>query len=312
MVPASFPKFGGVDLRPVTVLVPIVLVIALAAPALAGPVNPVANGGFEIYAPFGAALLAGTPVDGAGVGVGRQALGCTHSATLVWGSDCDGASRDRADTAAALASDPQGELDAWLASGYREGDLAIVAPADQGVWYATNWAQYPPNSIAFGDMDGDGDREARILAGNQMLYQSFGSASAHTALPAGLVRSVTAAFEEGAPAGRFVFVLDSFPLESAVDWPQAFINYQLSIPASAWAFADGVVTIDPLQGKLSGPAAGAWILPDADEHPSAADWSAAGPEERRAMLMEFRITQFTFWNLGVGTQVDDVAFDVSG
>lgn len=297
-------------MRSTTFLLACLTIAAFAAPALAGPVNPVANGDFELYAPLGAALLEGTPVDGQGVGVGRQLLGCTHTANVVWEEDCRGQARDRATEVEAIASDPGSEVEAWTAPGYRQGDLVIVAPQDQGVWYAANWVQYPPGTISFGDADADGDREARILPGNAMLYQSFASASPHTALPAGLIRTVTADLEAGAPAGSLVFVLDSFPLESAFDWPQAFINYQLYMPAGTWSVQDGAVTIDPLQGSLSDPARGGWIL-ERDTHPTAAQWNAASPEERRAILMELRVTQMTFWNLAPGTQIDNVAWDLN-
>lgn len=299
-------------MRAITILLSFSLLALTATTAFASTANPVLNGGFELHAPFGAAALKDTPLDGPGIGVGRQALGCTSTATLVWEEDCRGAARDRATEAQALAADPQGEVDAWTQPGAQRGDLAIIAPADQGIWYAAAWSQHPTNTIAYGDRDGDGDREAAILPGNQMLYQSFASGSPHTALPAGTIRAVTASFEAGAPAGSFVFVLDSFPLESAVDWPQAFINYQLYMPASTWSFVDGVATIDPLLGTLSGPAAGGWILPDVDEHPTAAQWNGASREERQAMLMEFRVIQMTFWNLKAGTVLDDVAFDVVG
>lgn len=286
-------------------------ILMLAAPAFAGPVSPLANGGFEIFAPFGAAAMRGTPADGAGVGVGRQVLGCTHTANVIWESTCTGASAERANEAGAIASEPQSEVDAWTKPGAQNGDLAIVAPAEQGVWYAAGWSQHPSRSIAFGDQDGDADREARILTGNQMLYQSFASGSPHTALPAGLIKQVSARLEAGTPAGSLVFVLDSFPLESAADWPQAFINYQLAMPAGTWSFVNGVATIDPLKGTLSNPAAGGWLVEDADEHPTAAQWAAASPEERRAILMELRVTQMTFWNLRAGTIVDDVSMDLT-
>lgn len=294
----------------ITPLVSLAVVLLVAAPAFAGPVNPVFNGDFEVAAPLGAAALRDTPLDGEGLGIGHQALGCTHTANLVFSSDCHGAPTDAASDAGAIASDPGSELAAWTAPGAQEGDLAVVAPAKQNLWYAANWQQFPERSIAFGDADGDGDREATILAGNQMLYQTFAVTSTHSAIPAGLVRAVTLSLEKGAPAGSLSLVLDSFPVESQADWPQAFYNYQLTVPASAWSVAGDVVTIDPLAGSLSGPAAGGWLVEDADEHPTAQQWAAADAQERRALLMQFRVIQFTFWGLASGTQVDDVAFDV--
>lgn len=297
-------------MRSTAFLLGFISVLGLAAPALAGPVNPLANGDFELFAPFGGAALQDTPADGPGLGVGRQVLGCTRSANLIWESDCQGNPRDRAAEAQALAADPQGEVDAWTAPGLRSGDLTVVAPAQQGVWHALAWSHFPSGTIAFGDHGGDLDREALVLPGNQMLYQSFAASSPHTLLPAGVVSAVTASFEKGAPAGSLVFVLDSFPLESAADWPQAFINYQLYMPAGTWSFVDGVATIDPLKGSLSNPEAGGWIA-NVDDHPTAAQWQAASPEERRAILMELRITQLTFWNLAPGTQMDDVTIELA-
>lgn len=293
-------------------LIAAVLATLIAAPALAGPIQPLFNGDFEAFVPLAADAMRGTPVDGAGLGVGRQVLGCTRSANIIWEETCTGASTDRASEAGALAADPQSEVAAWTAAGAKDGDMAIIAPADQGMFYAAGWSIHPSRSIAFGDHNGDGDREAKILPGNQMLYHSFASGSPHTLLPAGMVQSVTADFETGAPAGSLVFVLDSFPLESAAAWPQAFVNYQLVMPKGMWSFENGVVSIDPLKGTLSNPAAGGWIVEDLDDHPTAAQWAAASPEERRAILMELRIVQLTFWNLAPGTVIDNVALDVVG
>ena len=291
-----------------TFVVAFFVLILSAAPAFAGPVNPVANGDFKLFAPFGAAALRGTPAEGPGVGVGREVLGCTRSANIIWEETCTGAPSDRATEVNAIAADPQSEIDTWTAPGLRNGDLPVIAPSEQGVLYAASWIQYPSQSIAFGDQDGNGDREAKILPGNQMLYQSFASPT-HTLIPAGLITAVTVDLEAGTPSGSLVFVLDSFPAESAADWPQAFINYQLSMPAGTWNFTNGVVTIDPLKGSLSGPAAGGWLV-EVDDHPTAAQWAGASREERTAILMELRVTQFTFWNLRAGTVVDNVAFDI--
>lgn len=290
------------------------LVVALVAgslPVLSEPgVNVLTNPAFEIGVTPMADALEGTAVD-VEKGVGRQLLGCTASASIVWSGGCNGPD-DPVNESVALAQDPASEAELWLADGYHSGDLVLVAPAEQSLWHAASWAMFPLDTIDVRDHDGNLEREARILPGNQMLYQSFGSPSAHTALPAGLLTEARLRFESGAPAGLFALVLNGFPLESAAAWPQAFVTYQLFVPASKWTFEDGEATIDPLVGSLAGPYAGAYLpVPPqiADEHPTASQWASGSRDERREILMQLRVTQMTFWNLPPGAVVDDAALD---
>lgn len=295
---------GGNPIRTVLLLV-LTLLVPLAL-ATAVPVNPVVNGGFEAFAPGGAVLLPGSPADRS-LGVGHQVLGCTQTSNLVFGSDCHGNPADAQETLVRIASNPNDEIAAWTAEGPQSGDLAVVSPADQNVWYAAGWSVFPERAVDFRSVHNDLNRQAVVAKPGAMLYQTFTT----NGVPAGAVADFRFAYSGAAPAGGVNFVLDAFPFESAGSWPQAFLDYQLWVPASAWSVADGVAHVDLAKGTLSGPAAGAFLVDDGNAHPTAAQWNAATPEQRHAMLANERIVQFTLQSLPVGAVVDDVTMDLS-
>lgn len=284
------------------------LVIAFPAEA-ALPVNPVFNGGFEAYVPFAARTFRDAGVDQQ-IGVGHQVLGCGAVASFVWETDCSSKPVSREQALAQLTGDPQGEVGYWMSDKYERGDLATVTPAQQSPFTAAHWAQYPAESVTFQDVDANIEREAIVAKDGAFLYQTF--LGTHSAVPMGLVDALTFRLEGGTYDGSrayFQFVLDSFPVESQADWPQAFYNYQLTIPNSKWTIEGDVVSINPLDGTLSGPANGGYLVDDVDEHPTPAQWNDATPEEREAMLMEFRAIQISFWQLPLGLVLDDVAME---
>lgn len=267
------------------------------------------NGGFELYVEGGPEALALTPLGGEGLGVGHQALGCTRTGALALGTTCDGEPADRVAEAGALAADPQGEVAAWTAPGVQEGDVAQLAPARFNTWHAAGWNVEPAGAVAFGDVDADGDREAMVTREGALLYQGMAATSTHSALPMGLVRLVHFTLDAAPPAGALKLALDSFPVESAADYPQAWYNYILVIPAGSWTLEDGDVHADPLAGTLTNPRAGSYPA-EVDSHPMAQEWADADEDERRAILMELRPIQVTFDGLAAGSVLDQVELQI--
>lgn len=294
-----------VSMRRLSMALCVLLVACSAAPALAAETaSPVFNGRFETFV-RGSGWLGATPVGGEGLGVGHQ-IYCTQTAIVVWGANCAGAPADRVAAAQQVADHPVREYQAWTDRGYHDGDLGVLAPASANVWYAAGWNVYPLHGVAFGDFDGTGDREARFESPSSVLYQNYGATSTHMVVPMGTVQSISFRLEEGAPAGMVRLLLDSFPTESATDYPLFFYNYQLVLPAFAWQRSGSLVTIDPARGVLLGPSASSYAVADADDHPDASRWSSATDEERREILMQLRAIQLGFQSFDAGAVIDDV------
>ncbi|MFA5861903.1 MAG: hypothetical protein WDA16_09440 [Candidatus Thermoplasmatota archaeon] len=73
---------------------------------------------------------------------------------------------------------------------------------------------------------------------------------------------------------------------------------------------DGSVTIDPLQGVLSGPANGGYVLGGATTHPTSGEWASGDAQARHDILMKFRVIQFTLQSLPKGAVLDNVGFNL--
>ena len=184
--------------------------------------------------------------------------------------------------------------------------VTTVDGCEGSAFTAAQWSH--GSNVAFEDVDGDGDREARTVpgpldpdTGTHTMWQAF--ASPHQAF-AGDFDHLAFRVESGSvPTGAAVVVsFSNTPVGDQTPWVGIFITCSLSLPRATLApDADGVVRVSPLEGRFRS------TFEDCDDQ--AAAWNAAGAteEERAAILAGLRMVQLSFWGFSSSEVVlDDV------
>lgn len=305
------------------------LIFAVACLTVVGPMglsqgvvpNAVVNGDFELHNPDETDdALEGSVLDEC-IGIGHQVFWGTDSpqgqiaSSIDANADADpeeGASANASANlssaqagASQVAEDPEGE--AFFLAGYghcvfsdEEGaDVAWLNPRHQASNPALAWSATPVEeggSTSFEDGDGDGDREAVVLADpareNHNMWQSW--LSTNQAFTANFET-----FEFDVEAGtiadnaRVVLSLSATPLAVQSPWVGLWLDCQLRFSADqleASLSGDRVVA-DPLEASFSAAGSG----DDCDDLEEA--WDAAESEEdKREILGQLRIGQLSFWS----------------
>lgn len=247
---------------------------ALAAAGGALPLNPITNGGFETAVP------------------GRD-LACSYAGE---------------DTQLRLLRDlapfvePTDDVTGLgLSNAVHENWLVTVWPCEQGAFKAVGWSTDP--SVQFRDLDGDGDREARLSpgGGSHRMWQSFVHAP----------QAVSGDFDAfrfrvesagGLPAGSAVVIsFSTSPGHATHPWVGIYAECGLYLtPAQLLPGANGLRSADPATGTLRDYARDGFC------DKQAAAWGAASADERRALLAGMRIVQVSFWGFPGALVLDDV------
>lgn len=298
------------------------LAVALVAAAILAPiataivphanVNPLVNGDFDTDTSLPAAAPLGPYIDQC-FGVGHQVNDPLYSSWGDWAigtaNDPEGATPEGAVAANAYwAGVAQGyAADPSTAYGCNGLDSALVNPSEKIVDPGFMWSNDP--GTQFGDLDGDGDREARIprvpAEHTHNLYQA--------------IATPTQAF--GANFHAFAFTVESGAIP-----PTANVQVGLSLSPSyqqhpfVGTFWEGAVlfraddfapqghhvALDPVhQGEIVCPAGYSPCLA------FKADYLAADDAGKRTLLGQARIVQTSFWAFSGGAGpvvIDDVAY----
>lgn len=186
--------------------------------------------------------------------------------------------------------------------------LVSINPCHTGAFKAAQWSS--GMTTEFGDFDGDGDREAKFLAGStdpnlgagHNLWQAYpNTQQAYTAGFASYELSV----EGDVPANAAILLsLSTTPITSQTPWVGPFLECSLAFRGDLLTPDEsGRIVIDPTYGVLS------TRYVDCDGPAAAFNAAAPGSDERREILDGLRIVQNSFWSWNAGESdvvIDDV------
>lgn len=240
--------------------------VLAAVPGQAAPVGPVVNGEFEIAVEAAKAPMC-------------AAFGDT--AVNVLPPDADPHIPDP------LAPGDDVEWP-WLVS---------MAPCEAGLVKAAQWSS--SRVTQFGDVSGDGDREAVIdgsipadpfLGADHNFWQSYANPQQAYS---GNFDALQFRLEGGEiPAGAYVQIsLSATPLETVSPWVGVFFDCSLTF-TNLTPNEAGVVSVDPAT------AAFASVYVDCED--AAAAWASASTTGRHTILSRLRIVQLSFWSFQTG------------